>query len=58
MFNGISCSEELAMDERIYNKLSTEEERVFVYKGTEPPFRFVKSVKLIVLTILTLSAGH
>ena len=37
MLNLISCSEELAMDKRAYNKLSTEEERVIVHKGTEAP---------------------
>ena len=38
MLNLISCSEELAMDKKSYNKLSTEEERVIVHKGTEAPF--------------------
>ena len=34
----ISCSEESVVNERGYNKLSTEEERVIVHKGTEVPF--------------------
>ncbi len=34
----ISCSEGPVMDKRTYNKLSPEEERVIVYKGTEAPF--------------------
>lgn len=38
MLNLISCSEELAMNKKSYNKLSTEEERVIVHKGTEAPF--------------------
>jgi len=32
------CSKEPAMAEMSYNKLSTEEERVIVHKGTEAPF--------------------
>jgi peptide methionine sulfoxide reductase msrA/msrB len=38
MLNLIACSEEVAMDKKSYNKLSTEEERVIVHKGTEAPF--------------------
>ncbi len=38
MFNLISCSDELIKDERSFNKLSTEEERVIIHKGTELPF--------------------
>jgi|WetSurMetagenome_2_1015567.scaffolds.fasta_scaffold00088_33 peptide methionine sulfoxide reductase msrA/msrB len=38
MLNLISCSEEMAMDQKSYNKLSVEEERVIVHKGTEMPF--------------------
>jgi peptide methionine sulfoxide reductase msrA/msrB len=38
MLNLIACSEELAMDKKSYKKLSTEEERVIVHKGTEAPF--------------------
>ncbi len=34
----ISCSEGPAVDEKTYNELSAEEERVIVYKGTEAPF--------------------
>ena len=34
----ISCSEETAMDNTSYNKLSAEEERVIIDKGTEAPF--------------------
>jgi len=38
MLSSISCSEETIVDEMTYNKLSAEEERVIVHKGTEPPF--------------------
>ncbi len=38
MFNLFVCSEGLAMDKESYNKLSTEEERIIVHKGTEAPF--------------------
>jgi len=38
LFNLISCMEEPAMDKKSYNKLSSEEERVIVHKGTEAPF--------------------
>ena len=38
MFNLISCAGELVMDKKSYNKLSTEEARVIVHKGTEAPF--------------------
>jgi len=39
MFDLISYSEELPVDNKTsYNKLSKEEERVIVHKGTEPPF--------------------
>jgi len=34
----ISCSERPLVDKKTYNKLSTEEEKVIVYKGTETPF--------------------
>ena len=34
----ISCSEKPVVDEKSYSKLSTEEERVIVHKGTEAPF--------------------
>lgn len=38
MLSSISCSEETIVNEMTYNKLSAEEERVIVHKGTEPPF--------------------
>ncbi len=38
MFNLLTCSEELAMDKKSYNKLTPEEEKVIVNKGTEAPF--------------------
>jgi peptide methionine sulfoxide reductase msrA/msrB len=38
MLTLLSCSKEPAMDMKPYNKLSTEEERVIVHKGTEAPF--------------------
>ena len=34
----VSCKENTNMDKRAYNKLSPEEERVIVHKGTEAPF--------------------
>ena len=34
----VSLSEGSAVDEKSYNKLSPEEERVIIHKGTEPPF--------------------
>jgi peptide methionine sulfoxide reductase msrA/msrB len=34
----LSCKEEPAMDKKTYNKLTAEEERVIVNKGTEAPF--------------------
>jgi len=38
MLSLVFCSEEPAVDERTYNKLSKEEERVIVHKGTEAAF--------------------
>jgi len=38
IFYLISCSERPFVDKNTYNKLSTEEEKVIVYKGTETPF--------------------
>ena len=38
IFYLISCSEGRVVNKRAYNKLSTEEERVIVNKGTEAPF--------------------
>jgi peptide methionine sulfoxide reductase msrA/msrB len=38
MLNLISCSEEVVMDKKSYNKLSSEEKRVILYKATEAPF--------------------
>ena len=34
----VSFTEGSAVDEKSYNKLSPEEERVIIHKGTEPPF--------------------
>ena len=38
MLNFLLCLEGIAMDNKSYNKLSAEEERVVVNKGTEAPF--------------------
>ena len=38
MFGITSCTEESAMENTSYNKLSAEEERVIIDKGTEAPF--------------------